>query len=702
MTRPGPEAARLFLLGFLTLFLELVLIRALAGNIWNLGFFPNLVLLGVFVGMGVGFTFHHHVRDEASPALFHAAAIVLVALAAFVTVLRPVVPGFGTWQADFGGDLYFTASPTRSGAPNAVMFASSFLLIVAVFALISQWTAKLFRRFPPLDAYTLDIGGACCGIAGFAALSWLQAPSWVWFAVLIVVFPLAAGPASTRLRWLSPLALAGCVALAVYQDTRLLADPAYRGELAVTWSPYQKVEYVDSPEIPRRIFVNGVSHQHMDTPENLRDVSSGIPYSAPYRVRAADPRFPPYRSVLILGAGAGNDVAAALLNGAEHVDAVEIDPVIAELGRRHHPAHPYQDPRVSLTIDDGRAFLTRSRRKYDLIVFALTDSLVKVSPMAQLRLENYLFTQESVERAYALLADGGDLLFYNFYRRPWLLDKIRAMLFGVTGRLPRPIYQREDFVMMTAGRPLAGQPSAPGPRAAGDIPRDDWPFPYLQSRGIPRVYLGAMAGLTAVLLVLMFALQRSAARFPHLGAERCAASTKAAFVFMGIAFLLLETKSIIQFSLLFGTTWVNNSLVFLGVLLLVLAANWTAHRLGAPRLAALYGLLLASCLVTLVYPLRNLLAVDNASLRFVLAALLTFSPIFFANLIFSVALKDQEVPEHVFGWNLIGATLGGVLEYSSLAIGYNNLALVVAACYTVAVAALALGRRARRPRLAAA
>ena len=216
------------------------------------------------------------------------------------------------------------------------------------------------------------------------------------------------------------------------------------------------------------------------------------------------------------------------------------------------------------------------------------------------------------------------------------------------------------------------------------------------------MYLAAMAGLTAVLLVLLFALHRSAARFPHLGAERCSLSSKAAFVFMGIAFLLLETKSVIQFSLLFGTTWVNNSMVFLGVLLLVLAANWTAHRLGAPRLGLLYVMLLSSCLVTLVYPLRNLLAVDSAWLRFGFAALLTFSPIFFANLIFSVALKDQEVPEHLFGWNLIGATLGGVLEYTSLAIGYNNLALVVAACYTVAVGALALGRRARGPGLAEA
>src|SRR6185503_12871858 len=210
------------------------------------------------------------------------------------------------------------------------------------------------RTFRPLHAYTLDIGGSCAGIAAFALMSWLRLPAWAWFVVVLVAFPVAAGPSPTVLRYLSPAALAVCVALGIHQDRRLLADPHFAGELSVTWSPYQKVEYVDSPEIPRRIFVNGVSHQHMDTPENLRGLSSGIPYSAAYEARRATPGAAPYRRVLILGAGAGNDVAAALLNGAEHVDAVEIDPVIADLGRRHHPARPYQDPRVSLTIDDGR------------------------------------------------------------------------------------------------------------------------------------------------------------------------------------------------------------------------------------------------------------------------------------------------------------------------------------------------------------
>lgn len=682
------QALRLFLLGFLTLFLELALIRYLAGNVWNLGYFPNLVLMAVFVGMGVGFTFHHRLSEQASRRLFPASSALLLGLAAVVTFAHPNVPGFGAVEAELGGELFFTATSGRGGPGNALLFALWFLASVAVFAIIAQRTAKVFRCFRPLTAYTLDIAGSCCGILAFGAMSWFAWPPQAWFALVAALFVLSAEPPRSGLLLVPIASLAGAAALSAYQDTRLLADPEHRGAVTVTWSPYQKVEYAVTADGWRRIYVNGIGHQNMWPVEALKQASLGVPYARPYRLRARRPQLPPYRRVLVLGAGSGNDVAAALLSGAEHVDAVEIDPAIAAIGRQHHPARPYDDPRVSLTIDDGRAFLTRARGPYDLIVFALTDSLVKVSPMAQLRLENYLFTEESIARARRLLSDDGDLVFYNFYRQPWLAQKIEAMIARATGQAPARIYERASFVMMAAGRHNRGEtPDAAGIATA----TDDWPFLYLRDRGIPGLYLAVMAGLGALLLGLMSALQRSSRHDPRLG-QAPGAATKAAFALMGVAFLLLETKSVIQFSLLFGTTWVNNSLVFLAVLLLVLAANWAAVYLSAARLGSIYALLLGSCLVTLVFPLSRLLAIESWGWRFVFAAALTFSPIFFANLIFSLVFRDQPVAEHLFGWNLLGATLGGMVEYSSLAVGYNNLALIVAACYTVAFALLLRAR----------
>src|SRR5215510_14920666 len=173
-------------------------------------------------------------------------------------------------------------------------------------------------------------------------------------------------------------------------------------------------------------------------------------YLRPYQYREYR-KLPPAQDVLVIGAGSGNDVAAALLSGATRVDAIEIDPVIADLGRKYHPAQPYQDARVRLVVDDARAFMSYTTRKYDLIVFALTDSLVKVSPMAQLRLENYLFTVESVRTAAHLLKEGGNLLFYNYYRLPWITDKLALMTHHTLGVYPLILTRRgSDFAVIIA------------------------------------------------------------------------------------------------------------------------------------------------------------------------------------------------------------------------------------------------------------
>ena len=444
-----PDPWRLFLLGFLTLFLELVLIRYLAGNVWNLGYFPNLVLLGVFVGMGFGFLLHQYVPEQRSGRLFLGAALALLLLVLFVEVLKPTFPGFGNFGAEIGGEVYFTITPKEGGTGSYLMFGFWFAAVVIIFACISQRTAKLFGRLQPLHAYTLDIAGSVCGILIFMLLSWLQLPAYLWFAMAFPLFSAAMERRSWRARLIPAVPFALIVIVAYGQDTHLMSSPTYRGEMEVRWSPYQKIEYVNSPQSPisKHIFVNGIAHQAMLEPGQIKEEIYQGPHAA--RLEAG---LEPYRRVLIIGAGAGNDVAAALDNGAEHVDAVEIDPVIAELGRRHHPARPYSDPRVNTIVDDGRAFMTRTKSRYDLIVFALTDSLVKVSSMAQLRLENYIFTEDSIRQAYDLLEEGGDLVLYNDYRRGWLIEKYQRMIHSATGKYPVSLYKKLTSVTFLVGR----------------------------------------------------------------------------------------------------------------------------------------------------------------------------------------------------------------------------------------------------------
>ncbi|MBN2360940.1 MAG: hypothetical protein JXR83_15905 [Deltaproteobacteria bacterium] len=689
------DGLKLFTMGFLTLFLELALIRYLAGNIWNLGYFPNLVLIAVFIGMGLGFTFHHLLSARASSVLLHLSIYLLLGLVVFVYFLHPTVPGFSAWEGNLSGDLYFTATPGSAVEQSYLAFVVCMVSVIAVSACLAQRTAKLFQNFAPLTAYTLDIGGSCTGIIAFALFSLLTVPATAWFAIFgaALLIPIVS---SWRIRWLPLLAGGAIATIVAIQDTKLVADPNYQGPLQVFWSPYQKVEYIDVPHNPRRIFVNGVSHQHMEHPDTLARSF----YQPTYTVRSQDQSVGPYKNVLIIGSGSGSDVTAALMNGAEHVDAVEIDPAIAKLGKQHNPYRAYQNPKVNLVIDDGRAFLTRTTRTYDLVVFALTDSIVKVSSMSQLRLENYLFTEESVRRAWQVLKEGGDLVFYNFYRQRWLRTKIEELIHKASGAYPRAIYQENDFVVL-ATRKSATTPATPS-RHQIDTPTDDWPFLYLQQRGIPTVYRWSMFGMFLFVTLYVILLQIVTRKQERLMGKGLL-PLKLAFVFMGIAFLLLETKSVIQFSLLFGTTWVNNSLVFLAVLLFVLIANWCATLIRDLRwIWLIYALLIVSTLTTFVLPLRLLLGIESGLARFALASLMTFSPIFFANLIFSLVFRDRVQAEHLFGWNLIGSTLGGVAEYASMLTGYRFLAVIVAVSYTLVLLCLLLWQRASRSPASAA
>jgi hypothetical protein len=682
------DAARLFLLGFLGLFFELALIRFLAGNIWNLGYFPNLVLIATFTGMGVGFVFHRLVSPEASSRVFLGALGVLAALIGFTAFAHPRMPGFERWLGEVGGELFFTDAPESSSSAATLGFLACFLAVVAFFAMLSQRTAKLFALFAPLRAYSLDIGGSCAGILAFMAVSWLELPAWSWFLGVAPCFLLAMEPGPPRrLGWVGA-AFAGIALLASFPDRALLAGTGEPAHMNVRWSPYQKVEFAAFPGGRQAVFVNGILHQAL---HDLPGIRASF-YEVPHERRARTG--PPYRRVLVIGAGTGNDVAAALANGAEHVDAIEIDPAIARIGRLHHPARPYDDERVRLVVDDGRAFMTRARGPYDLVVFALTDSLVKVSPMAQLRLENYIFTEEAIARAFELLSQDGHLVFYNFYRRPWLLEKLVQTIERATHRPPLRLKASRDFWLLLVGPELRGAGPLSSAGARLDTPSDDWPFLYLEERGIPAVYAAAMLVVATFVAVLMALLQRFTGVLERGEGGLARLGLKLAFVLMGAAFLLLETKGVIQFSLLFGTTWVNNSLVFLAALLLVLAANATAARVLSPRAVPLcFALLLGSCALPLAYPLSNLLAYESVTLRFVLAALLTFSPIFFANLLFSLIFRDQPVAEHLFGWNLLGATLGGVVEYTSLWAGYTALAVVVMAFYALVFVLFTLARR---------
>jgi spermidine synthase len=644
---------RLVLGSALMLFLELALIRWLGSNVVHLSYFSNFVLLGSFLGIGLGFLIARR-----SWSLLPAAPVLLAGLVVAVYVVPVSVNRSGD------GILYFT-SLTTTGPPVWVVLPVVFLLVAAVLAGPAEAVGRCFGQLPALTAYRWDLIGSILGIAAFTGLSFLRAPSVVWgLAVAAGFVVLLLG----RRRIVTVLGgLAGAAMVAV-----LLAESMSYG---VSWSPYYKVSTQDVGEYQGAdvvdISVNGIPHQLM-APADWKLQYGEQMYAMPYQRAPQNP----LRDVLVVGAGSGSDVAIALSKGAGHVDAVEIDPRILQIGQQRNPDAAYQDPRVTTHVDDGRAYLQSTDKKYDLILFALPDSLALVNGASQIRLESFLFTQEALTAARDHLTPDGVFAMYNYYREPWLIDRLAGTAQTAFGHVPCVDLFGGAQAVITVALDEGEQSCATSYRPAGAViapATDDSPFLYFTGGFVPAIYLWTLFGILLISLIAVRALGGP------LGAMRPYAD----LFFMGAAFLLLETRYVATFALLFGTTWLVNAMVFGGVLVIVLAAVETTRRFRTPPLPVVFaGVALSLLLAWFVRP-DWLLALPQLP-RLLVAVVLAFLPIYLANVAFSKRFAESADTRAAFAVNLLGAMLGGCLEYAALVTGYRNLLVVVGVLYLVA------------------
>jgi SAM-dependent methyltransferase len=396
-------------------------------------------------------------------------------------------------------------------------------------------------------------------------------------------------------------------------------------------------------------------------------------YDAPYT--AVKPK-----DVLVVGSGMGNDVAAALRAGARHVDAVDIDPVIVGLGRRMHQEKPYGDPRVSVYVTDARSFFNSSHRKYDLIAFSLLDSHVVFSSHTSLRLDNFVYTVDSFRQAKKLLNSGGVVAVSFSFNKPWIRERMGLMLEKAFGHPPTSLSER-TFIISNKESAAAGTAGAAASGAGVSLPTDDWPFLYSQKKEVPRIYLYVLLMIFVVSLAFMPAVAPGSLR--RLDAH---------FFFLGAAFMLLEARSISQLALLFGSTWIVNSIVITAVLAMIFFANLIAGKWkGIPR-AAVYPLLFASVLLVYFFPMDIFAGMSYAA-RVALAPMLLAVPLFFAGIIFAVSFRDTDDVPAAFASNMIGAVAGGLFEYSSFVFGLRALCLFALAFYLISAVPLLTKRK---------
>jgi hypothetical protein len=698
---------QLFLTSFLALYAELLCIRWMPAHVRFLSYFTNFILLASFLGLGVGILSARR-KLPLGPRTF---GLLFLFAAILIAVSRFEL------QIGSAGVLYYGAGESGTAPPeNALVLPAAFLLVSLLFVCIGRPLGILLNQVtPPLRAYGFDIGGSLAGIATFFLLSWFEQPPVVWFCGLVLITLLLAGPTwLDRAFMVVPLIAAGVI--------------AWNIGLNYWWSPYYKIGLTPTDNGDGwALNVNESGHQAM-LPSDEKEPF----YRSPYELFGSGQ----FQHALIIGAGSGSDTAIGLKYGqVGHIDAVEIDPVIARLGAQFHPEQPFSDPRVTVHVDDGRSFLRKSTDKYDLIIFALPDSLTLTSQFSSLRLESFLFTEESFREARQHLTPDGAIVLYNYYREDWLLRKLAGMLETAFGQPPYVVsyggWGRAGVLVdgprlqtLLTERPELNQPytivRAPTPQLnedpnaillplvgsgilAHDNPAsdadptppapatDEWPLMYLRSPALPWVYIAGLAMVGVIALGLIFGL--------------APASTRKGFslhmFFLGAAFMLLETRSLVSFALLFGSTWLVNSLVFFAILCSVMLAVFLSSRFPIRPSPLLYGLLVLSLILAYMIPQDAFLSIDSLPIRYASASIVAFLPVFLANLVFAGSFKGTGLTADIaFASNLIGIMIGGMLEYASLLIGYRHLLLIVIGFYLLS--ALLIRRRAPEPATAEA
>ena len=679
--------SHLLVASFLTLFAELAFIRWIAVEVRIFAYFKNLALLLCFLGFGLGC------------ALARGRIRWLVAIEGFVGLLLVV-------RLPWTGGNFLEGLSQNLGGPdvaiwgahgtwdwgrflNAALLAGGlFVLLLCVFVPLGQMVSRqMDAARSPLSAYSWNLFGSLIGILAFLGVSRMMLPPWFWLGAVLVGFAFLQNTRRDIVLLLSLLIPLGL----------LLHDPSDRDHYSF-WTPYQQIEY-------RRLYMRDgefrggviqVNHTGYQWTANLSpdflarhrsamtEPEDENPYNLPFRFAKPSPK------VLIVGSGAGNDVAGAVRHNGT-VDAVEIDPAILALGRREHPEHPYASPNVAATLTDARAFLKRTSKQYDLILFGLLDSHTQLSDYSNMRIDNFVYTDESFEEAKAHLAPDG-VLFVKFQvNYPWMSRRLADMLQHTFGK-PALIFSAPSNY--TAGATcFVISPSARVEEAlASDsrlgefvhrqavtlqdkpVPRttDDWPYLYHEGHWIPRPYFGV--GVIVILIAAALYL-----RIPEARNQR----PSLFFFSMGAGFLLLETQVISRLALYFGTTWQVNGIVISALLAALLAANVVVEY-GSRFLRRTW--LLAALLMSLaaIYWLPpSWLPQVPASAGTVLALIFSV-PVFFAGLLFASEFRKVVSPSAALGANILGAVAGGLLENLSLVVGMRVLLLVTIALYCLA------------------
>jgi spermidine synthase len=690
---PLPFSYRqLFGLSLLGLYLEMLIIRWLSSEVRIFAYYKNFVLVACFLGFGLGCALCRrrvHPIATALPILFFT-----VFVAAPIPGMREAVVNLTTligatsqvliWGIAAPGALNYTALAAAIAA-----VACLFACIVFTFVPIGQVVGSMLEAAPRGSlGYTVNVLGSLVGILLYTLICFFSQPPALWFLVGAVLF----GLVFLQQRKAVLVFLGSCVLVAA-------ALTAWVDKTSkVYWSPYQKLTlrpvWSNNDLVAYWLNTNDTFYQQIlnlspDFLARHRDLLAGEdpswnPYNLPYHFLASP------RSVLVLGAGMGNDVAAALRNTTAPVTAVEIDPLIVRLGEILHFERPYQSPRVRVITDDARSYIQNSSKKFDLILFSLLDSHTTASSYSNIRIDNFVYTREAMARARELLNPDGLMIVKFQIGTDWIGERLSGLLQETFHQIPFQVRASKQYGHYGTGGSffIVGLPEAMrrisqnaeltthlslAAESHATLTSDNWPYFYQKERGLP----AAVIGMSASLICLSWFMIR---RITGKSLRGTTSMWNLHFFLLGAGFMLLEAQIISKMALLFGTTWVVNSIVVSGLLVLIVIANLVFERWPSYSLVIPYAGIICSAMLAYFVPLHTLLF-QSLSLRITVAILCLCLPVFFAGMVFVRSFSDLRFSGAALGWNLFGAVLGGMLETSSQATGIRALVLMSVGLY---------------------
>jgi SAM-dependent methyltransferase len=656
----------------LGLYMELLVIRWHSSCFGVFAHFKNVSLLSCFLGLGIGYALGRR-RPLCTP-LFLPALAIQVAILHFLQS-TPIQHSLGNpiiQQAAHG------LAPAYTPVQKAMLYG--FLVLIFTFNMLNfiplgQLTSRLMLRRPKLISYGWNLMGSLLGIGVFSALSFTWSPPSIWI-VLGTIGMITFLYKDRKTLFLS----ASCIALTI----AFIAIPSSMNIVNI-YSPYQIISLHTGKSEPTHLLVNHTYHQRIldlsfDSQSSNEDFQRyAAYYELPYLFKPAPER------VLVVGSGTGNDVAAALRRGARHIDAVEIDPVILECGRRMHPEMPYNNSKVRCVVNDARTFVRQTSERYDLIVYGLLDAHTLLSGMSTVRLDSFVYTVEAFREARAKLKDDG-VIFMSFSlftkehgRKLFLM--LKEAFDGKSPRAYRALYDYAFPFVIGNGTDGCADTHVPfkdvtdwfdDEEIVAHMSTDDWPFFYMPVRTYPTSY---------AIMIIIFSLVSVLSIYQAVPGAGEGFSVPC--FFLGAGFMLIETKSITELGLTFGNTWMVISVVITGILLMAFLANLFIVKFGPQRPFWVYSLLSGFLIAGMLFSRTDFTFLPLGFDKILMTALLTV-PIFFSGLAFSGELAEYTQVPAALSSNLIGAMFGGFLEYNSMYFGFRSLYVLALVMYCLA------------------